>query len=664
MTVKAVRELSTVALLLVGALLGSGSESAAAPFAYLCEQAGSPPQPTNIAVVDTATNSVTARLFDEACSSGVAVSPDGSRAYVSGTCGFGDPGCTPLDPVVFVIDTATNRMVATIGPIIAGQILVAPSGTRAYATGADRLWVMDTTTNSVLTSIPGIGHGAAGLAIDPSASRVYVVNSCGDGDCNGALLPNGTVSVVDTATNGVLATITVGVLSKSIALDAAGTFAYVTNACGDEASCSTANGTLSVIDTATNTVVDSVALGTSVEGVAVTGTHAYVAGYGNDRLLVVDTVSRSMVASVPIGQFSTAVAARASGDRVYALSLCARDANLCSHASVTVVDTTTNGVVATIPVGFEPPTLGEFLAPSCFGRPDGTACDDGNGCTESDRCTAGICAGSPVASGSACDDGNPCTRASQCDGGGHCVGSDPVVCTPLNQCHVGTCEPSTGLCSFMQAPDGMACVGTGVTCGNVCTGGVCGAACGPCEFCDATAGCVTGPAPGCRKPVKSHGARLVLQDAAPRLTWKWTKGQATSVADFGDPVNADSYSLCMFDQSGHSAGLVFRGTLMPGAGWEATKAGPKYRDRAGLQDGITSMTLHAGPDGKAKISVGGGGSHLTLPGLPLPVPLAVQLQGHGQCWSATFTPDGVQRDDAARFKARSSPSGAFVEVGR
>jgi hypothetical protein len=207
-------------------------------------------------------------------------------------------------------------------------------------------------------------------------------------------------------------------------------------------------------------------------------------------------------------------------------------------------------------------------------------------------------------------------------------------------------------------------VGTGAACGNVCTGGICGTSCGPCEFCDATRGCVTGPAPGCRKPATSHGARLVLQSAAPRLSWKWTKGQATSVADFADPVHADAYSLCVFDQSDTSPGLVFRGTVMPGSSWDTTKSGPKYRDRAGLQDGITSMTLHAGSDGKAKISVSGGGPHLTLPGLPLPVPLAVQLQGHGQCWSATYPPEGVQRNDAGRFKARSSPSGAFVEAGR
>ncbi len=116
--------------------------------------------------------------------------------------------------------------------------------------------------------------------------------------------------------------------------------------------------------------------------------------------------------------------------------------------------------------------------------PDETACDDGNACTRSDACRAGACVGSdPVvctasdqchvagacdpSSGAcsnpaapdetACDDGNACTRADRCASGA-CVGSDPVVCAASDQCHVaGACDPSSGACSNPSAPDGTTC---------------------------------------------------------------------------------------------------------------------------------------------------------------------------------------------------------------
>ena len=62
-------------------------------------------------------------------------------------------------------------------------------------------------------------------------------------------------------------------------------------------------------------------------------------------------------------------------------------------------------------------------------RPNGTTCDDENACTQTDTCQAGVC-----------------------------VGGNPVVCTPLDQCHVaGTCDPETGTCSNPEKADGTTC---------------------------------------------------------------------------------------------------------------------------------------------------------------------------------------------------------------
>jgi hypothetical protein len=133
---------------------------------------------------------------------------------------------------------------------------------------------------------------------------------------------------------------------------------------------------------------------------------------------------------------------------------------------------------------------------------NGTACSDGNACTRTDTCQAGICTGgNPVvctasdqchaagtctpatgvcsnpakADGTACNDGNACTQTDACQAG-VCTGQNPVVCTASDQCHVvGTCDPSTGVCSNPTALDGTACDdGNQCTTSPFCSGGVCG----------------------------------------------------------------------------------------------------------------------------------------------------------------------------------------------
>ena len=64
----------------------------------------------------------------------------------------------------------------------------------------------------------------------------------------------------------------------------------------------------------------------------------------------------------------------------------------------------------------------------------------------------------PRPAGTVCTDGNACTSGDRCDGSGACVGT-PVVCQPLDQCHLaGTCSPASGCANKMPAP-GSACSG-------------------------------------------------------------------------------------------------------------------------------------------------------------------------------------------------------------
>jgi len=118
-----------------------------------------------------------------------------------------------------------------------------------------------------------------------------------------------------------------------------------------------------------------------------------------------------------------------------------------------------------------------------------TPCDDDNGCT-TDACdpTTG-CAHTPNALD--CQDGDACTTLDKCAGGA-CVGSQAVVCTALDACHVvGVCDSKSGVCSNPPATDGNVCSdGLPCTQGDACAAGVCKAGANVCP-CTAVDGAIT-----------------------------------------------------------------------------------------------------------------------------------------------------------------------------
>jgi YVTN family beta-propeller protein len=125
------------------------------------------------------------------------LTPASSRAqnaYIT-NFGFGGPG------TVSVIDTTTDTVIATIpagiGP---AGVAVTPDGSKAYVANefANTVSAIDSATNTVSATIP-VGLNPWGVAVTPDGSKVYVANEFAN-----------TVSVIDTATNTVSATVPVG----------------------------------------------------------------------------------------------------------------------------------------------------------------------------------------------------------------------------------------------------------------------------------------------------------------------------------------------------------------------------------------------------------------------------------------------------------------------
>lgn len=130
---------------------------------------------------------------------GVAFAPDGATAYVTNI----------EDNNVSVIDTATRTQTTTIAVGKSPQsIAVTPDGTTAYVPNFDdnTVTVIDLTTHTPLPDPLVVGERPLGVAVSVDGTRVYVTNF-GDPDESDEIDYTGdTVSFIDTATNTVVDT--------------------------------------------------------------------------------------------------------------------------------------------------------------------------------------------------------------------------------------------------------------------------------------------------------------------------------------------------------------------------------------------------------------------------------------------------------------------------
>jgi len=139
--------------------------------------------------------------------------------------------------------------------------------------------------------------------------------------------------------------------------------------------------------------------------------------------------------------------------------------------------------------------------------------------------------------------------------------------------------------------------------------------------------------------------------------WKFVKGEATTVADFGDPTLTDDYTLCVFDDGAEvfRASIPAGGTCGTAPCWRAMSTGYKYIDRDRTPDGVLKTLLKAGASGKTKIIVKGKGENLPFPlaFLPMQTPVKVQLQNDtpGTCWQTTHISMGPLINAVDQYKA-------------
>jgi YVTN family beta-propeller protein len=255
----------------------------------------------------------------------------------------------------------TGYGLATAALAIAG--LVALPASSAHASSDPLIYaadlrggvvdVIDAATYTGVAIIP-VGSEPTDVILNRSGTRAYVVNS-----------GSNTISVIDTSSSTVTATISLGNYQPfGIAINQDGSMAYVA------ASLSNGAGAVMAINTSTNTVTETIPAGSSDAGIALnsTGTVAYVGDEGDSALAAVD-LSTDAVTIIPIAGAGSPSSVEASpdGTKVYVLN---EDR---AGATISVIDTGTNKVTATIPglgdMGFNfavDPTAPLIYAPDEF----------------------------------------------------------------------------------------------------------------------------------------------------------------------------------------------------------------------------------------------------------------------------------------------------------
>jgi YVTN family beta-propeller protein len=186
-----------------------------------------------------------------------------------------------------VIDTQTNTVVDTIATKESpSAIAITPNGKRIYAIQRDSVSAIDTKTKTVMDI--ALENFATAIAISPDGEQAYVVSREGR-----------TLSIIDTVTNTVIDTIHMGTKPiEAVAFTPNGKQAYVTSRVTNATN--RLEFVIFVVDTQDHKVVDTIRVGNPgiLSAIAITldGKWAYIKA--SKEVLVIDTETHKMVGTI------------------------------------------------------------------------------------------------------------------------------------------------------------------------------------------------------------------------------------------------------------------------------------------------------------------------------------------------------------------------------
>jgi len=323
-----------------------------------------------------APNTVVATIPVGVTPAGLAITPDNNFGYVANNNNYSMPN----SDTVSVIDLQNNTLFKTIFDASFNEpytVTINAAGTRAYVTNSNgtTVTIIDIATNTVVGTITGF-DGPSGFVITPNQQFAYVNNYGAPG---GVLSGNGTtVRVVDLNTNAIVGpAITVGLAPASLTITPDGAFVYVINYVDGNPG----TGTISVIRTSDNTVVATIPGFSGPFAIRITpnGKFAYVTNFGSNNFFpygttasVVDLTTNTLVSTVNLAIQPSGLDITPDGSLAYASNYdtlytdTSFSSLVAGQGTVNIIDTATNKVIPpVIAVGESPDAIaissnGEF----------------------------------------------------------------------------------------------------------------------------------------------------------------------------------------------------------------------------------------------------------------------------------------------------------------
>ena len=234
-------------------------------------------------------------------------------------------------PSFTAINTGSSPVTATITgtPINLGVAYIANGGF-----GVNSVSVIDIAAQKVTATIP-VGANPWGVAVNHAGTFAYVGNPSG----------NKSISVINTATNMVSATIPLNGEAGDMLISSDDSKLYVND-----------YPYITVINTSTNTIISDFTLGNNITptGIALSpdGSKLYVANGTNNDILVVNTTTHTIIADIAIGYNPFGIALSPDGSRLYipyGVRTVYPDIN--KNDTLKIINTANNTISAAIPVG-------------------------------------------------------------------------------------------------------------------------------------------------------------------------------------------------------------------------------------------------------------------------------------------------------------------------
>ena len=239
-----------------------------------------------------------------------------------------------------IIDTADQRVVGTM-PITGTWTTAAPDGRSLYVSNSEygspgAVSILDTATNVVVATIPI--ENAGRVALTPDGRFAYIASS-------GNWPSAGSIVVMDTVSRSTVATIPAqATFIGGPAVSPDGRFVYFTDP---------SHSTVSVIASATNSIVQSFPVGESFPAFGPNyplditftpdGAAAYVANESSATVSAVDTASNTVTKNILVHQDPGSIVMTPDGTKAYVEVCC-----LNNPHQLDVIDTAVNRVTDTI----------------------------------------------------------------------------------------------------------------------------------------------------------------------------------------------------------------------------------------------------------------------------------------------------------------------------